>query len=527
MVQPNPTPGGHLPTEIGIRNRTQPGKKRIEHGYKAQEKKEWAMTRREPREHRLALHSEALPFPSPTRANGQAKKTISHVYSCCILELSQDHNIFRKSIMKSAKLLRLIAALAVFVATHYVYRVQYRPYTRIYNTGLESLQLANSLALHGTFSDPFQPLITGPSAHVAPGYPALVAVIIHYFGNEGMGNYVLGRVTIFVVSLQLSLLPFLARHLGLRFETGLLGAASWLVATISLQRWEADYVGLLAVVLGFPMYTAFHRALTKRELACTGALWGLLLLLNPSPIFVLVGWLVALRLFAKRSSSQLAIPAIVTMLLVLPWIIRNYLVFHELVFLRDNLGLELAVSNNPCAQYSFPLNFFSSDCFSINHPDKSIGEAEKVLALGEVKYNHERMKDARQWIAKYPGRFAELSEQRFVAFWFPSRADEDFDAGPIPRRAARMISVLTALSVVGLVLLWLQNRASFVILVIWLLFYPPVYYVVQFDERYRHPILWVSLLLGCYPLVKVFFFVFGKWARSSVHHESQPVVAGE
>jgi len=36
---------------------------------------------------------------------------------------------------------------------------------------------------------------------------------------------------------------------------------------------------------------------------------------------------------------------------------------------------------------------------------------------------------------------------------------------------------------------------------LWLVFFPAVYYLIQFDPRYRHPILWATFMPAAYLLV--------------------------
>jgi hypothetical protein len=400
--------------------------------------------------------------------------------------------------MTRSQALSWLAALALFIATHVVYKVEFRPDSRIHDLGLESLQLANSLAFNGTFADPFQPMPTGPSAHATPGYPALVALIIRLYGNEAMGNYVLARSTIFAVALQLALLPLLAQHLGMGFTTGILASIAWLVGPVSIQLWESHYAGLLAVILAFPMFTAFRRELTWIESAGTGLSWGVLLLFNPAPILVLLVWLLVLYSYAHRSLVRSLVLLGITFLVILPWCVRNYLVFHEPIFLRDNLGLELAVSNNPCAKYSLELNERQSYCFSQNHPNENSEEAAKVRLLGEATYNHLRMKEFKVWIRENPCRFLKLTADRFLAFWFPQWAEKDVGPWSPKNPAAVVVSISTLFSLLGLLFVWRKNRNAAILLLCWLIFFPPVYYMVQFDERYRQPVLWVSLLLGSY-----------------------------
>ena len=35
---------------------------------------------------------------------------------------------------------------------------------------------------------------------------------------------------------------------------------------------------------------------------------------------------------------------------------------------------------------------------------------------------------------------------------------------------------------------------------IWLAFFPLIYYVVQYEDRYRYPIMWITFLLGALPV---------------------------
>ena len=155
--------------------------------------------------------------------------------------------------MARSRCLCWLMSSGIFLAAMLLYHVNWNPNGRLANTAYESLELGNSIALNGTFSDPFAPLPTGPSAHVGPGYPALVALIIRMFGSGPNGNFALGLITKTVVAAQLAMFPFLAEYLGLRCWTGAIAGTAWLVAGFPLERWESDFAGLLIVIL------AFHR----------------------------------------------------------------------------------------------------------------------------------------------------------------------------------------------------------------------------------------------------------------------------
>src|SRR5262249_73820 len=82
-----------------------------------------------------------------------------------------------------------------------------------------------------------------------------------------------------------------------------------------------------------------------------GLAWGLLLLPEASFGLVWVGWLALAGWYSRRTLRSASwLPAlIVPILLIFPWALRNNRVLHSPVLIRSNLGLELSVSNNPCA----------------------------------------------------------------------------------------------------------------------------------------------------------------------------------
>jgi hypothetical protein len=184
------------------------------------------------------------------------------------------------------------------------------------------------------------------------------------------------------------------------------------------------------------------------------------------------------------------------------------------VFLRDNLGLELAVSNNPCATFSLDLNRSQSACFENNHPNESYDEAMRVLMLGEPAYNQIRMHEAITWINDNRSQFLLLTAQRLMAFWFPNSSGNPLMRSQISR-SEWVTYIWTLLSIPGLLLLWRSHRHAAVVFGLWLSFYPLVYYVTQFSERYRHPILWATLLPGSYFVVEFLFSVVGERKAAS------------
>lgn len=384
----------------------------------------------------------------------------------------------------------LIAAL-IFGATCYRYYEPYHP-RGICGTGYESLQLACSLAQKGTFSDPFQVMPTGPSAFLAPPYPAFIALLMNWFRGSHAALAV-EWADIIVIGIHLAFLPFLARRFNLGFSAGVVVAAVFLLAKIPpFVMWESFYSALLASVLSWLMYDIVAGRPSTAKVILTAFLWGGILWMAPVPLLVLLAWLAWVFIATKLPRKQKLALLILPFLIISPWVVRNYRVFDHFIFMRDNLGLELAVSNNSCAGFSFKMNEFTG-CFEANHPNKSELEAKKVRDLGEYEYNQVRLHEAVDWIKSNPRRFLSLTEQRVTAFWFPSPTGNPFDATDVPL-GFLLGWLMVLLSLPGLWVMWRKNRQATAVVLLWLLLFPPIYYVVQFDLRFRNPILWAMFL---------------------------------
>ncbi|MEP6963394.1 MAG: hypothetical protein ABI995_15035, partial [Acidobacteriota bacterium] len=80
-------------------------------------------------------------------------------------------------------------------------------------------------------------------------------------------------------------------------------------------------------------------------------------------------------------------------------------------------------------------------------------------------------------------------------FWFPADGDS--------RQYELLVWIATLLSIPGMLFLWRQDRAAALILASWLALFPLVYYAIQYDPRYRLPMLWVTFALAAHALIKI------------------------
>jgi hypothetical protein len=63
-----------------------------------------------------------------------------------------------------------------------------------------------------------------------------------------------------------------------------------------------------------------------------------------------------------------------------------------------------------------------------------------------------------------------------------------------------MLYLGTVLSVPGIFLLWRTHRQAAWLCLGFLILFPPIYYIVDFDKRYRYPITWVTCLVAAYSI---------------------------
>jgi hypothetical protein len=319
-------------------------------------------------------------------------------------------------------------------------------------------------------------------------------------GVEGeVGKYALN---VLFVCLVLAALPFVSvafgmpRRVGL--YAGLFGAAVPIYLYTELRGGEAALASLLLVVAAVLFrQTLLQPSFRWREAAGHGVLWGIVLATSPSPAPVLVLWLAILFLGHRPPlGTMFRFPVVlfVTILgVLLPWTVRNYLVLGSPILSRSNLGLELQVSNN---DFALPSGYENQDdpAFKLHHPNRSLQQRLRYREIGEVRFHREKLREAIAWILDHPAKFLQLTVLRGWYFW----------VAPVRRPAqTALLYVISGLAAFGLWRLWkTQPIAGLQFAALWLGF-SFIYYLVQFDNRYRYPIFWSFLLLASFALTEM------------------------
>ncbi len=338
-----------------------------------------------------------------------------------------------------------------------------------FGKGSESTEIAKHLAASGAFSDPFG-VQTGPTAHLAPVYPVVIGLVLKVFGLSNAVIFVLVLLNASMLGIAVSLLPALSFSIYRSPIPGIIAAALMIASTKSAIQSEAVCSELLLIVACAEIFSM--------RLVRAGLWSGLAILANP--VAVLAIPVIAATKGKRFAAAVLAIGLGITA----PWVVRNWIVIGAPYFVRDNLGLELYVSNH---DLSGP-ELIRNRALAAVHPSADRHEAELVRTLGERAYNQQRMSDAFHWIKSHPAQFARLTVLRTAYFWLP------------PVREGWQACGYWMVCLFSIPGFWIGRKYEFAVASV--LFSLP-YAFVQADVRYHYPALWMQALAAGFAIAKI------------------------
>ncbi len=398
----------------------------------------------------------------------------------------------KKKLNKSATLLFLIMLVA------FIWRATYNRLDLVDEGvpgqyGYETSQVAKSIATGHGFGNPYPLIQTGPTAIMPPVYPYLLAGIFKVFGVHSSASYLVAT-TLNALFSTLTCIPifFLGRRLGGDI-CGLAAAGLWAVFPTAMAlstgpvsgAWDTT-LSTLCAALVLSATLAVRDSDRSRAWAGYGLLLAFALEVNPSLfstlpfLFLWLCW--ELR---KRKRSWMKLPAQAALLLVLgcaPWCVRNYTVFHRFIPFRSNLGLELWLGNDSEFHGVFP---------DWRSPYASWIDTRQFARLGEMEFMREKKQEAIAYMTSNPWPTARATYWRFAVTW-TGLAIRVEDVWPEFRWADRVTFVFgVVIAIGGWMGVWLlvRRRSEYAMpFLVFLVFYPSVYYLTHSSLRYRHPI---------------------------------------
>lgn len=203
-----------------------------------------------------------------------------------------------------------------------------------------------------------------PTAYWPVGYPAFLALLFRFTGPSLLAAS-LANVALYAGVLTLSY--WLALRL---FASRLVAGATLLL--LGFYPDHIAYSSLLATEILFLFLLLLGVALllpdpTCRTMLGAGVVLGLACLVKPHAIAV--PGLVMLALSVSRPRRKFTLKQVLILhtavgLTLLPWLMRNYQVFGQFVFIANNSGYNLYLGNNPHATGGYSLTQSMIDQFA-------------------------------------------------------------------------------------------------------------------------------------------------------------------
>ena len=332
--------------------------------------------------------------------------------------------------------------------------------------------LARWIVTNHSFSSPFHDA-HGPSAWLGPAYPLIVAGVFLVFGVQTQASALAMMVFNSVCSAVAGVVvceignAVYGRKAGL--FSGWIWALSSPIAILCFILWDTS---LSALAFGAPLLLTLRLCSGKsKNWGVCGAIWGFAALVNPALIVPLPILAFLLSERGKRWRSVF-IMTLATAVVIMPWTIRNYIVFDKFLLVRSNGLAEVYFAN--CGFQSHPL-----------------GRSMEYQRLGEAAFTEQANARAVECVGNHPTRFLRDSLHRAMLFWI------------YPINFWPITAGIDLAALVGLGELFRKSRTMAMPLLAVLLAYPLIYYASQVVSRYRHPIEPVLYVLSGIALSKI------------------------
>jgi 4-amino-4-deoxy-L-arabinose transferase-like glycosyltransferase len=357
----------------------------------------------------------------------------------------------------------------------------------LYSRGIELGTLAQSLVAGHGLSSPFGGS-TGPTALLAPGYPAVIALIFRVFGSFTFpaAIAVMGMQVLFSAGTVLLIMMVARRCFDSR--TADLAGVFWAVSLPLLWMptifWETCLSTLLLVGM-IALALRCEQKPSRFLWALLGGYCGLAGLVNPAlllALLALLGWAAWQTRKTLRYSPLLGL--LVLLLVFAPWPIRNARALGAFIPLRSTVGFELWMGNRAGAT-----GFLDESLF----PLFNRRELDLYASRGEVAYMRDKSTQAKTYIHAHPAEFLRLSTVRFIRFWTGTGNQETSVFFPLHA------VLTTSLGWMGIWRILKSSRVSLsVLFILPLILFPLPYYITHAEFRYRLVIDPLLTILAAY-----------------------------
>jgi 4-amino-4-deoxy-L-arabinose transferase-like glycosyltransferase len=365
----------------------------------------------------------------------------------------------------------------------------------------EQGNVARALVAGQGFGSPFNS--SQPSAVMPPVYPLIVAAFFRVFGVHTAQSIVAIHAFDCLINALACIPVFLLARRSFGPRVAWWAAWAWAFSPYGIYfsaawAWSTH---LLLLGLLWLLYLAqdMESSPSLGLWAGFGLLAGLTAVTEPS-ILVVVPFLLAFAAFRlSRAGHRWLLPGLIASLVlaaaISPWLIRNAIVFHRFIPIRDSMGLELWMGNN-----GHNLRWTSDDL----HPLHDAAELAAYNA-GELSYMDSKAQQARTFIVTHPSWYAWMCARRAVymwtGYWSFDRdylVQEPMDLANIPFN-----TTLTLFGLLGLFFAWRRRPVEAIRYAGVLLLFPLMYYLTHPEPYHLRPLDPLLLTLGCYAIVSL------------------------
>lgn len=397
----------------------------------------------------------------------------------------------------------ILAALGIrLLVAAFAYRFLTDPGVDHFPFGWEMGHVGRSIASGHGFSSPYQG-DTGPTAMLPPLYAYIIGGIFKVFGIFTTTSAIV-LLTLQSIFSALTCIPVYA--IGL-WTFGKRGArvAGWTWALFpyaiylsAAMIWCTSLSALLfALVLWLVLRIKESAGL--RDWLLLGLTTGVVALTNPTIVPVCVALVMWLWLSAPQRRGMIAarapVAALIALLCIVPWTVRNYEVFGRFIPIRSNLWAHLYGGNSVDTG-----QFWHAD----RDPTTDAGELAQAKQLGETAYMAEKKQEVLTFVGKYPRVYAWLVLKRISYFWTGifNLSPRFIRENPGETADIPFCTTLSVIAFIGLFRLYRHDPGKAWPHILCLAIYPVLFYLTTYEISYHHPIDPVMIVLAAGGMIR-------------------------
>lgn len=309
-----------------------------------------------------------------------------------------------------------VAALVVRLAAVATLHNFYHPALYEWGTITHNLLQGNGYCYYEVDGRPM------PSAFMPPGYAIFLAMVFRVFGEQTVTSYVMIQALNVMAGVLLVALTYRLARIYWSQQTALLASlfAALYPPFVYMATEVANinfYLVLnLAVVLLISIYLEESRKLMY--LAGAGALLGLLVMFRAETIALIAILSAVILLKLRTHGREVVVFAALALLMLVPWVVRNYSVFHRFIPTTTAMPVVLWYGHNSQANGTQRTGWGSSSRVMQPLPPMQ-AEMDRVPPGSdyEIGLHEVYLREALQFLLHHPRAELRLLGEKFFYYW--------------------------------------------------------------------------------------------------------------